>query len=495
MKEKIKSTNEFLTRLFNNIQLTYKHHHHHYNIKDRLLSIQGLFVLVVFAIGLVIMSEMMKNHYLKTPITSLQSATTTTATSTGTDDEVKTPEAGSKTLTQEAELLRSEDSVLQYVDRKRHPLPLLLRIFNQKHNMSKSFDAVTEEFDRYRKEINKYVFDESDKQPQYEQPLPHPKFSMTINVITFNRPKSLKRLCESLVNAKYYGHTIHIHFYVDQGADLDTKRFVKDFVWPHGVKRSLFRYVSSGLVRAVIESWYPSHPHDYVMLAEDDIEVSKYWYYWVLRTMKEYRYPYRDSQGKIQMLDPSIFGLSLYTPRESEMSNPRFRYFPDKHFSQQVWIHSIPCSWGAVYYPEHWLFFRQYIEMRRNLGKNLHIPECECNGWRESWVKFYTELGYMKGWYMLYPNFPNQTSFSTNHLEPGVHVVKDEELHMKDLFTVPLAVTNIIPDKLPSVDTLPILDYRYKRIKQRKDLIEQGYFTWQKFIQELSGHENYNKRW
>lgn len=41
---------------------------------------------------------------------------------------------------------------------------------------------------------------------------------------------------------------------------------------------------------------------------------------------------------------------------------------------------------------------------------------------------------------MLYPNFNNQTSFSTNHLEPGMHIAPSSNVRKKmmDEFNVPL---------------------------------------------------------
>lgn len=48
------------------------------------------------------------------------------------------------------------------------------------------------------------------------------------------------------------------------------------------------------------------------------------------------------------------------------------------------------------------------------------------NGWSGSWVKWYYEMAYLKGWYMVYPNFPNERSFSTNHADVGVHVSSEQ---------------------------------------------------------------------
>ena len=52
----------------------------------------------------------------------------------------------------------------------------------------------------------------------------------------------------------------------------------------------------------------------------------------------------------------------------------------------------------------------------------VHSPYSATNGWSTSWKKFLIELCFLRGWVVLYPNFYNQTSFSTNHLEPGEHI-------------------------------------------------------------------------
>ena len=55
-------------------------------------------------------------------------------------------------------------------------------------------------------------------------------------------------------------------------------------------------------------------------------------------------------------------------------------------------------------------------------ARGVQIPSSATNGWSTSWKKFLIELMWLKGWVTLYPSFFNQTSFSTNHLEPGEHI-------------------------------------------------------------------------
>jgi hypothetical protein len=394
------------------------------------------------------------------------------------------------------EISRVDEENIDWVDTTLYPKSILDKVLLKGDNMSPGFETAQEEFDELRKLLlDRPPVDWSEREAELMDqpilPLLHPKFTMSVNVITYNRPRSLKRLCMSLNNAEYYGHKLNVNFFVEKGADEETKQVIRSFEWTQGEKRIFMRHKRSGLVPAVLESWYPDHEHDYVLLAEDDIELSKYWYLWILELMKVYRYPSIDPKtGKPRELDSHIFGVSLYTPRESENSMPRFMYYPDQNFKQTAWLHQIPCSWGAVYFPEHWRYYRHFIEMRRNVGKNINIPYCECNGWTGSWVKFYTELAYLKGWYMIYPNFANQTSFSTNHMEPGVHIQLQEFEHKKEAFEVPLADTNIVPVGLmPDINELPILDYKYQKYINRKELQEVSRYSWYKFLIELKGKE------
>ncbi|CAM9606027.1 unnamed protein product, partial [Discosporangium mesarthrocarpum] len=42
--------------------------------------------------------------------------------------------------------------------------------------------------------------------------------------------------------------------------------------------------------------------------------------------------------------------------------------------------------------------------------------------WSTSWKRFFIEMAYQSRYYMLYPNFNNQTSLATNWLEHGEHI-------------------------------------------------------------------------
>lgn len=142
-------------------------------------------------------------------------------------------------------------------------------------------------------------------------------------------------------------------------------------------------------MKNIIESWYPADMGEYVLFAEDDIELSKHWYAWVkdavfryasapvcrvcvcqmkcccceyldtlwrLRNPGTVRLRYRFGGSHDATRDPKIFGVSLYTPREMETTPPAQRtdFFHPWNILQngdRPYLHQMPCSWGAVYFP------------------------------------------------------------------------------------------------------------------------------------------------
>jgi len=192
-----------------------------------------------------------------------------------------------------------------------------------------------------------------------------------------------------------------------------------------------------GLIGAVVESWYPENDHAYGLLLEDDIELSPYFYIYLKLALL--LYAYADADAAPSPHAEQLLGISLYTPRLVEVRMPRRRIdlhselrgggaahlggSAPREYTQPVHLQQLPCSWGSLFFPAPWREFHRY--MRRRLhGKAaaVQIPRSATNGWSTSWKKFLIELCYLRGWVVLYPNFYNQTSFSTNHLEPGEHI-------------------------------------------------------------------------
>jgi hypothetical protein len=290
------------------------------------------------------------------------------------------------------------------------------------------------------------------------------RMRVSVNIITQNRATSLLRLLTSLRDAYYLGDEVPLSFNMDSRVDATTLKLVNSFDWPHGPKTLRRRIVQGGLVRAVSESWYPASDHDYGLLLEDDIEVSPYYYLWVKYALLAYHY---DPAVSL----PELSSISLYTPRLVEVTKERPRWNATEFFARihpnTPYLHQLPCSWGAVFFPKHWREFYAYMAARftEDAKQNpVQIPRSRTNGWQASWKKFLIDMMYLRGYVSLYPNFPNQTSFSTNHMEPGAHIsAKDNKLkHNRMDFEVPLVDADfsmLLPaGKMPPASKLPVIN-------------------------------------
>ena len=270
-------------------------------------------------------------------------------------------------------------------------------------------------------------------------------------------------------------------------------KIADQIIWSHGHVFIHHRIIHGGLLPAVVESWFPHSNDTYGLLLEDDIELSPMFYAWVKLTVLRYRYlpffllcsaipifnafftRYGDPKNKI----PHMFGISLYQQKHLELPlDGRQPFNPRTLFSSSGFAHpgtpylsQIPCSWGAVYFPEQWREFHDYLTFRLSevsiAIKEDIVPNVRSNRWSKSWKRFFIELIFLRGYVMLYPNYENFVSLSTNHLELGSHV-KTRSKAKQDLFLLPLMqlpkehkkcdLLDLPYGTLPPLDQLPVLN-------------------------------------
>lgn len=271
------------------------------------------------------------------------------------------------------------------------------------------------------------------------------KPKIDISVITNDRPVSLKRLFKSLEDSVYHGDQLNLLVNMEQTSDLPTRKLVEGFEWRHGPKIVRQRIIQAGLLPAVIESWYPSSAHDsYGVLLEDDVEVSPYFYGWLKFSVLHYRYS-NDPRNE------RIYGISLYQPQHNELKPEGRRPFIVTNLLDRLGVRPItipyasqvPCSWGALFFPESWVGFQRFLTYRladQLPGVSVADPvipvPIRSNRWPQSWKKYMIEWVYLRGQIMIYPNYHLlryhsaqdeafdliPTGLSTNHLEVGTHV-------------------------------------------------------------------------
>lgn len=273
---------------------------------------------------------------------------------------------------------------------------------------------------------------------------------------------------------------------MEQSADVVTQDVVQSFEWNHGNKKIRHRIRKGGLMPAIVESWYPSDNNNYGVLLEDDIELSPYFYAWSKYNILKYRYSPNEKNAYQHM-----YGVSLYSPRNLELLPEGRRPFNPEpvlensgYPKRAPYASQVPCSWGAVYFPEHWREFHTYLTARLEKEEwkgyyNVTTPKSRSHNWKKSWKKYFIELVYLRAYVMVYPNFEKFESFSTNHLEFGTHVKENGRTQSKvDQFLVPLmqrdTILNQLPNqRLPIFENLPLMDL-WGNIRSLKELDQIG---------------------
>ena len=128
---------------------------------------------------------------------------------------------------------------------------------------------------------------------------------------------------------------------------------------------------------------YPASDDDFGLLLEDDIEVSPFYYMWLKYALMAYHY---DPTVSL----PELNAIALYTPRVIEVVKERPHWNASSYFSvhpNTPYLHQLPCSWGALYFPRRWREFYKYMGMRftEDAKQNpVQIPKSRTNGWQVS---------------------------------------------------------------------------------------------------------------
>ncbi|KAJ7115787.1 hypothetical protein C8R44DRAFT_841743 [Mycena epipterygia] len=293
-----------------------------------------------------------------------------------------------------------------------------------------------------------------------------------VSIITQDRPQSLARLLSSLSQGRFFGDSVTLRLNMEQSSDLETIRIVSTYRWMHGSVFPHRRVIHGGLLPAVVESWYPHSNDSYGLLLEDDVELSPLFYAWIKMGILRYRYGEAEARNQTGQL----FGISLYQQKNIEL-HPQGRkafdprsLFAENHVAHPStpYLSQIPCSWGAVYFPEHWREFHDYLAGRLSEStmeiERIVVPDVRSNNWTKSWKKYFIEMVYVRGYVMLYPNYAGFMSLSTNHLEVGSHV-KERPKEKQEVFQLPLMPLNeswrlleLPGGMLPRWEELPVLN-------------------------------------
>ena len=226
----------------------------------------------------------------------------------------------------------------------------------------------------------------------------------TIIVIGYNRPKSLQRLLTSLSKAHYPQGNIRLVISLDNSGILEPLHLAEAFDWPYGEKRVIHHEKRLGLRNHVLACGDLTEEYGDVLVLEDDLFVSPYFYEYTARALAFYEN------------EPCLAGISLYSQQFNQTANLPFTPIDDGN--TDVYFMQLAASWGQAWSRRHWQGFREWLLANgTDISRIENIPG-DIRSWPESsWLKLYNAWIISSDRYFVYP----YRSLTTNFGDPGQH--------------------------------------------------------------------------
>ncbi len=251
---------------------------------------------------------------------------------------------------------------------------------------------------------------------------------LAIVIPTYNRPQCLQRLLKGIGDAYYPNQSIPLLISIDPSNNPDVLNVAQSFQWTYGQKTIITHPTHLGLKKHILYCGNLTEQYDNIILLEDDLMVSPYFYDYALQALNQYQ---RDEQ---------IAGISLYHYQIAE--NGYYPFMPIDDGSD-VYFLQIASSWGQAWTKNQWNGFTDWLAMNPSADWQaaqypVYLKEWSEHSWKKHFIRFLIETGK----YFVFPRL----SLTTNTGEPGTNALT------QGLFQVPLQ----LEEKA----------YRFKNIKE-----------------------------
>jgi hypothetical protein len=230
------------------------------------------------------------------------------------------------------------------------------------------------------------------------------KYSPVIVVVAFNRPRSIERLLFSLKNAKKISNAKLI-ISIDNKApeNYAVRDIANAFEWPFGEKEVIYHPQRLGLRAHVLECGDLTDIYGSIIMLEDDLFVSPYFYDYSLQALEFYAE------------NPEIGGISLYNYPYVDMTQLPFSPIDD---DSGVFFMQFPSSLGQIWTADQWKHFKGWYNQQPDISK-ISIHKKILNWPPTSWKKYFCAYLVSENKYFIYPRL----SLTTNFNDPGTHEI------------------------------------------------------------------------
>jgi len=225
---------------------------------------------------------------------------------------------------------------------------------------------------------------------------------IAIVVVGYNRIKSLSRLLDSLVHAKYDADNVPLVISIDCSGDEELYTYVRDFEWPHGDKHVNIQKERLGLKEHIYQCGDLTRFFKAIVLFEDDIVASPVFYSYVQQVLEKY-----------SEID-EIAEISLYKNERNGYVGLPFYNLPD---GNDVFLMQDVSTWGQCWTKKMWQSFIEWRDSHTEEDiQNVDMPDL-IKSWTRAWSKYFNAYVVDTDKYVLYPN----VALSTNFNDAGEH--------------------------------------------------------------------------
>jgi len=250
-----------------------------------------------------------------------------------------------------------------------------------------------------------------------------------IAVLTMRRPRSLARLLHSLKRVKFACKPVDLAIYIDKVPNeahcAKTVTLAKRFSWSRGDKSVILQENSVGLSG----NWFSVRPrkvYDYLMILEDDLEVSSSFY-----TLLSFLH------SRTQFSFPSLSGFCMYPSDWEVPVNLNCSARSTVADSLVFYESPEPCNWAPLWRQASWYEFLTWVDTLKSLEALPYVPEAIGYNYnvyldkgfdvQSPWVwRFHWEVNkrFLRHSFTKCGIGGVEKYFAINHKEPGVHYKK-----------------------------------------------------------------------
>jgi hypothetical protein len=224
------------------------------------------------------------------------------------------------------------------------------------------------------------------------------KYKPAIVLVAYNRLNSLKRLLGSLKKGHYPQNTRLIISIDHSPGNSEIVEFAGEFEWEYGQKEIIVHSVNIGLRKHIISCGDLTLKYGSVIILEDDLFVSPFFYLYALKALEFYKD------------HPSVSGIGLfnYSHIESIHSPEPFSPVID---GSDVYYLQYACSSGQAWTDTQWTAFRDWYDGAPALETIKSMPEFVLSWPERSWKKYFIAFLIARNSFFVYPRVSLTTNF------------------------------------------------------------------------------------